>query len=346
MVVSGTKRRGSGSPPFGRTPLLVAGLITAALVAPPAAADSLAKKPQPGQAASVVSISPQSSNLDDQATNPVTVVVRGVDSKTTVAVRFEELAEGGIKKKKGKCSVSRARKSPNKCRVTLTHSYTQLGRHTLSGRVGNKRIQRVIEITGARWTPPEGQEFNGWRTYRDSYGANFNPCQQVTWFFDRSDETANGNTMIDDVRAGLATLEPLTGLTFIETKDPEAAQITFNWGDISEYKNAAAIGFTDGVNKGRVTFSTTAKTTTNLWAGAGYQRLNDYPSPGMWWQGDRRQSLVIHEVMHTLGFEHVDIDDSIMNPNFMNGTTFNEGDLEGLQTMYLSEPCLMADPVR
>ena len=321
----------------------VAVLLTSLLIAP-AAADAPAKKPKPGKAVSVVSISPTTSRIGDQSANPVTVVVRGVDSKTTVEVSFEVLPEGGTKKKKGKCSVDKARKSPDKCRVTLSHSYTQVGRQALSGWAGKKRIFQVIEITEDRWTPPAGQVFNGWRTYRDSYGANFSPCRQITWFFDRSNEKADRNTMIDDVRAGLATLEPLTGLTFVETDDPNSAALTFNWGDVSESGDVAGTGFTDGVNRGRVTFSDTNKTTQNVWAGAGYQRLDDYPSPGYWWESDRRQSLVIHEVMHTLGFEHVDIADSIMNPDFMNGTTFNAGDLEGLATMYGNNPCPGAVP--
>ena len=269
----------------------------------------------------------------------------GVDSKTTVEVSFEVLPEGGTQKKKGKCSVAKARKSPDKCRVTLSHSYTQVGRQALSGWAGKERIFQVIEIIEDRWTPPAGQVFNGWRTYRDSYGANFSPCRQITWFFDRPNEKADRNTMIDDVRAGLATLEPLTGLTFVETDDPNSAALTFNWGDVSDYGDVAGTGFTDGVNRGRVTFSDTNKTTQNVWAGAGYQRLDDYPSPGFWWESDRRQSLVIHEVMHTLGFEHVDIPDSIMNPDFMNGTTFNAGDLEGLATMYGNNPCPGTLPV-
>jgi len=322
----------------------VAVLLTSLSIAP-AAADAPAKKPKPGKAVSVVSISPTTSRIGDQTVNPVTVVVRGVDSKTTVEVSFEVLPEGGTKKKKGKCSVAKARKSPDKCRVTLSHSYTQVGRQALSGWAGKKRIFQVIEITEDRWTPPAGQVFNGWRTYRDSHGANFSPCQQITWFFDRSNEKADRNTMIDDVRAGLATLEPLTGLTFVETDDPNSAALTFSWGDVSEYGDVAGIGFTDGVNKGRVTFSDTNKTTQNVWAGSGYQRLDDYPSPGYWWESDRRQSLVIHEVMHTLGFEHVDIPDSIMNPDFMNGTTFNAGDLEGLATMYGNNLCPGTLPV-
>jgi len=307
-----------------------------------AAATESSKKPKPGQSVSVVSITPQTSRIGLQASNPVTVVVRGVDRKTTVEVSFEVMPTG-TKRAKGKCSVAKARRAPDKCLVTLSHAYTQVGRHALSGSAGNERIFQVIQITEDRWTPPAGQVFNGWRTYSDSYGANFSPCQQITWFFDRSNEKVDRNTMIDDVRAGLATLEPLTNLTFVETNDPSQAALTFNWGDVSSYGDVAGIGFTDGVNKGRVTFSDSDKTTQNVWAGAGYQRLDDYPAPGYWWESDRRQSLVIHEVMHTLGFEHVDIPDSIMNPDFMNGTTFNAGDLDGLATMYKNTPCSAVD---
>lgn len=324
---------------------VVAVLLTSLAVAP-AAADAPAKKPKPGKAVSVVSISPTTSRIGDQPVNPVTVVVRGVDSKTTVEVSFEVLPEGGTQKKKGKCSVAKARKSPDKCRVTLSHSYTQVGQQALSGWAGKERIFQVIEITEDRWTPPAGQVFNGWRTYRDSYGANFSPCRQITWFFDRSNEKADRNTMIDDVRAGLATLEPLTGLTFVETDDPNSAALTFNWGDISEYgENFAGYASTDGVNKGWVIFSDTADWTKNVWAGSGNIRLDDYPSPGFWRSKDGRQTLVIHEVMHTLGFEHVDVPDSIMHPTNMNGTTFNQGDLEGLATMYLNNPCPGTLPV-
>lgn len=323
-----------------RVGLISSGIVVLALLATVSSvsASEARSKPTPGQAVSLVSIAPESSPLDDQSTNPVTVVVRGVDNKTTVEINFET-TPNGTKKQRGRCSVAKSRRAPDRCRVTLSHAYTTAGQYAISGKAGKERIFQVISVTDNRWIPPEGQVFNGWRTYDDTYGANFSPCQRITWFFDRSNEKPDRNTMIDDVRAGLAMLEPLTNLTFVETTDPREAALAFNWGDVSAYGDVAGSGETDGVNKGRVTFSDTDKTTENVWSGAGYQRLDDYPSPGYWWESDRRQSLVIHEVMHTLGFDHVDIPDSIMNPDFMNGTTFNVGDLDGLATMYKNNPC-------
>jgi hypothetical protein len=49
--------------------------------------------------------------------------------------------------------------------------------------------------------------------------------------------------------------------------------------------------------------------------------------------------LVVHETMHAIGMDHVNDVTAIMNPIAGEATALNGGDLDGLHTMYLNNPC-------
>ena len=201
---------------------------------------------------------------------------------------------------------------------------------------------------GVRWTPATGQAFNdGWRPFPS--GATFKPCQVVRWHFDRSGEAPERSTMIDDIRTGLATLEPHTGLTFQEVTDPGIADLTFRWGDLAAegYDGAAGIGGPRGLGKGAVAFDTKANWTLNDWSGRDWRRL-EWPRPDLgpgwysWKEGPGREALVVHEAMHAMGFDHVEDFTSIMYPQGgipNNRGELSAGDIAGLNTMYLNNPC-------
>ena len=53
---------------------------------------------------------------------------------------------------------------------------------------------------------------------------------RVRWHFDRGSEGRDRNTMINDIRSGLATLEPHTGLKFVEIDNADSADLNFRWG--------------------------------------------------------------------------------------------------------------------
>ena len=201
---------------------------------------------------------------------------------------------------------------------------------------------------GERWTVSAGQTFNdGWRPLSTS--ATYLPCQTVRWSFDRSGEDPGRNSMIDDVRTGLAALQPLTGLTFTEAPAGSPSDLVFRWGDLTAqgHPNAAGYGGFTGWNKGYVTFDTKSDWTLNKWLGWDWRHL-EWPRPDLgpgWYSyrdGPGRVALVIHESMHAMGFGHVEDFTSIMYPQGglpNNQGKFSPGDLAGLRTVYLDRAC-------
>ena len=206
-------------------------------------------------------------------------------------------------------------------------------------------------VVGERWTVTAGQTFNdGWRPLSTS--ATYLPCQTVRWSFDRSGEDPGRNTMIDDVRTGLAALQPVSGLTFTEVPAGSPSDLVFRWGDLAAqgHPDAAGYGGFTGWNKGYVTLDTKSDWTLNKWAGWDWRHL-EWPRPDLgpgWYSykdGPGRVALVIHESMHAMGFGHVEDFTSIMYPQGglpNNQGKFSPGDLAGLRTMYLDRPCTTA----
>jgi hypothetical protein len=180
------------------------------------------------------------------------------------------------------------------------------------------------------WTQPDGWvQPPGWSSYGS---ATYAPCSTVPWYYDRATEPADGSTMYADVVAGLAMLSAQTGLVFTETNDPRRARLTISWGDVeTEYPGAAAYGGRSG-DEGFVVISNSDWWPTDAWPGFGIVRQSDGSySVGHGW-------LIVHETMHALGMGHVDDTTAIMNPT-AGATAFSAGDLDGLHTMYPSNPC-------
>jgi len=193
-----------------------------------------------------------------------------------------------------------------------------------------------------RWTPPPGFQFiEGWKT--TSKGATYKPCQTVFWHFLRDGEPADRSTMIDDISDSLSRMEEWTGLTFTETADPKEANLTFSWTDSDVLIDASVAGIggrVSGLYYGFVGFSKNNSWTSDAYAGygtvtiTGQSGIEPFQFPG-------RQALIIHEVMHAMGFEHVDEPSSIMNPEFDSPHPGipNAADLQGMRTVYLDNEC-------
>lgn len=204
---------------------------------------------------------------------------------------------------------------------------------------------------GTRWVPAAGQAFNdGWRPFPS--GATYKPCQIIRWYFDRNGEPPDRSTMLDDIRTGLETLEPHTGLTFEEVSDPSLADLNFRWGDLAAegYQGAAGIGGPRGLGRGQVAFDTKSEWTSNQWSGRDWRRI-EWPRPDLgpgwysWQEGPGREALVVHEAMHAMGLDHVEDFTSIMYPQGgipNNRGQLSAGDIAGLNTMYLNNPCTVA----
>lgn len=196
-------------------------------------------------------------------------------------------------------------------------------------------------VGSERWRPAPGQTYgSGWALMDGITEATFQPCQTVRWYFDRTNEPGDRVRMIDDVRGGLSLLEGPSGLRFVEASDRAQADVLFNWADLKgRGADVAGIGGPDGPGKASVSFSSNVESTLDVWAGRGVIHADNYPSEGWETDNEGRQTLVIHEVMHGMGFGHVNDESSIMHPSSGNGTTFNAGDLAGLNTLYLQNPC-------
>ncbi len=161
------------------------------------------------------------------------------------------------------------------------------------------------------------------------------PCSTVQWHYDRSAEPAAAAGMRADIEAGLARLAAETGLVFAETTDPAQARLRFDWADLAtRYAGAgeaAGLGGRRGA-QGFVTFSASHWWPTDQWPGFDVVTQPD----GSYAVG--RGWLVVHETMHALGMDHVNDPTAVMNP-YGGATAFNAGDLDGLRTMYLNNPC-------
>jgi|TARA_B100001094_G_scaffold66237_1_gene62368 hypothetical protein len=139
-------------------------------------------------------------------------------------------------------------------------------------------------------------------------------------------------------------------LKFVEIDNADSADLNFRWGDLVAEgwgSNVAGIGGPDGYGEGSVAFSNSVDWTLNKWEGRDWRRL-EWPRPDLgpgwysWKEGPGREALVVHEVMHAMGFDHVKDFTSIMYPQGAipnNRGNLSSGDIAGLNTMYLNNPC-------
>lgn len=311
-----------------------------------AASPVLASEPAVAQVAKArpvvqVSITAPDAVREDRLAQ-VQVAFTGVDAKTKVRVNWGNGSR--TQQASGTCGIKGAIAYPDACKVTFTPSAYVPGQYTITATSGKVKATKVITVLAKPmpWTPPAGWvQPQGWSLI--SRGATYAPCATVNWYFDHAGETADRATMSQEVAAGLAFLVPETGLSFVETADPSQADLTFTWGDLTRYgPYVAGVGGPNGDGTASVAFSNNHWWTKDEWAGRGTVRVDDLTRPGWYYVSVGRQSLVIHEVMHALGFGHVDDITSMMYPqgnDNSNAGILNPTDREGLRTMYLNNPC-------
>ena len=299
-----------------------------------------APNPVPGSRASITITAEPLVRVDRSPVAAVTVI--GLDNRTAARVNWGDGSP--TERSKGTCSVARARSTPQACALTFNHSYTSVGTFTITAAAAKARASAPITVAPKPepWRPAAGQVFTSWKPLGSR--ATYTPCQTIEWNFDTTGQPGDRSTMRDDILAGLATLSGITGLRFVETPDARNAELTFSWRDLAElgYADASGVGGYTGPNKGWVAFSPTNEWTNDYWAG-------NQPKTKRWEDAqyiytlsiNGRQTLVVHEVMHALGFGHVEDFTSIMYPQSIgNGAgQLSAGDLEGLRTMYPSSPC-------
>lgn len=315
--------------------LVVAGAAT------PQAATAVTTPQAVRPSVAIVIESPSDILREDRLTG-VRVVATGVDKKTKIRVNWGNGAATQVKS--GRCNTKIAATNPGSCTVIFDSPDYGPGQYTITAASGTTRASTSLTVVArpVAWSPPVGwTQPAGWSLL--SSRATFTPCQRVDWYFDRTGETADRATMIDDIRAGLAFITPETGLAFTETANPADADLVFSWGNLTSYGgDVAGWGRIDGPGKGTVALSNTVDWTLDRWAGRGVVRYDLPDRPGWYQTRIGRQTLVIHEVLHTLGMGHVNDLTSIMYPQGVgnaNAGILNPSDREGLRTMYLNNPC-------
>ena len=153
----------------------------------------------------------------------------------------------------------------------------------------------------------------------------FPPCSTVTWSYDDTRQPASAKDFKRDVVAAFGRLHAQTGLRFVEVTGE--ASLELGWKAMGR-GGPSGEGGTDG----HVVFNTQDAWPTDLFAG--FNAVHGRPADRGW--------QIVHELMHTLGFDHVPGRASIMTPVNYGQHRFSHADLVGLHTLYPQADC----PVR
>ena len=189
--------------------------------------------------------------------------------------------------------------------ITRSSRYTL----TMSGQDGLTMSKSVVIPIG--WTPDFGVDI-------------FAPCSTVKWSFDKKGQPRNAGGMEKDIMSALALISRTTGLTFVRTRDPAEAYNRFVWSRLGAH-GPSGIGWTDG----QVEINSQDWWTTDAYAGMGSRHST--PADRGW--------LVVHEVLHTLGFGHTNARQAIMNPINHGQHVFTRDELDGLRILYPKAGC-------
>lgn len=301
------------------TASLAAVVVVAFGIAPAASAAPVANP-------TITVVTPDVLRVDKQGETNNLVVFAGMDAKSKGRVNWGD--GQATQAVRGTCKTATSLAHPDWCSVTAVHDYAAIGTYTITAIVGKQVVSKLVTISPApaRWSPPAGFVPNGWSMLGNT--ATYFPCQTVNWFYDRSVQPVGASQIYNDTITGLGMIAAETGLTFVETADPNAADLLFRFANTG---TAAGVGG-GGFGRGTVTYSTTDWWPTDQWPGFGVVRQpNGTSAAGHGW-------LVVHEVMHAIGLGHVNDRSSVMNP-VGGAIAFNAGDLDGLHTLYKNNPC-------
>lgn len=304
-----------------------AAVVVIAVGVVPAASAAVLPAAKPVAQPAITIVTPDVLRVDKQSATNNLVVFAGMDAKTKARVNWGDGPDTA--RLSGSCKTATALDHPDWCSVSVAHAYATPGQYTITAVVGKTVVSKLVTIAPppTRWSPPAGfAQPAGWSMLGRQ--ATYFPCQTVPWFYDRTNQPANGGQIYSDTITSLAMLSAESGLTFTETTDPSQSALTFRWGSLG-----TAAGTGGGANgSGFVNYSTTDWWPTDPWPGFGIVRQpNGVSAVGHGW-------LVVHEVMHAMGVGHVNDRTSVMNP-VGGAIAFNAGDIDALRTMYKNNPC-------
>jgi hypothetical protein len=184
----------------------------------------------------------------------------------------------------------------------------------------------------------------------ESLQAAYAPCSTISWRYDAAAEPGSASRMLLDVRGALLMLGDRTGLSFQEVPAESAADLVFDWSSLAGYPaDTQAAAWRSGV-----TFAVGGEMGLDRWAGFGRKAVRR--ADRSFDVGIGRGWLVVHEVMHSLGFAHSDEAGSVMAPmaditNVLGAADrrrelralrrpgFSPGDLANLAAMYPRSGC-------
>lgn len=211
------------------------------------------------------------------------------------------------------CSAKRAKSKPEYCHAQSAHHYSTTGQYTITATQDGRVLSTItftLAPTPGRWNKTEDWiQPTGWLPRWDT--AGFNACSTVTWGYDPTNAVSNAAQTEADIVHALEILSRETGLTFTKVSEPTNADLWVMW---------EPIGSLGSEQNGRISL-------TNK-----YDRLHDGDQQRLW--------VIVHEVMHRLGFDHVNVRGETMQPNAI-PRQLGPGDLDGLHTMYLNVPCFV-----
>jgi len=266
----------------------------------------------------------------DQQQNLV-VRIAGVSSQDKFTLDFGDGSDW-VRVFNTKCSPAKATRSPNSCTVAHAHDYAKPGEYQVVIRSGKKMVNEFTQVVAPApqfGKEPHDQE-HSWSTMTEA--APYFPCSTVTWFFNEAGQSADRAGTKDDVFAALELLSEYTGLTFVNTDDPQDADITYSWEQLG---GPAGLG-----GRGRVILDSTIRWTTDQLAGLDVQEISwregsttwRLSTPGRGW-------LIVHETMHALGIGHSADPRDIMYAGPPQHAEFGPGDIAAMNTLYKSLPC-------
>lgn len=164
----------------------------------------------------------------------------------------------------------------------------------------------------------------GWTLRGDKRGA-FTRCAPIRWTYDRAGEPSWAPSTIEDVRAAMALISSASGLTFQEVPERlhDPGTIYIHWGPESEDGHP---GQTMSIDEKAVVWLNPENRRT-----MGRGGLPSTRSSRGW--------VLVHELMHVVGFDHVQDKRSVMYPVVSKRPGLSAGDRAGLRLMFDNGPC-------